>query len=978
MTPEQIERVFGRGRLKMVTGEHVEVFREAVAPGERRRYTKRFLNTQEGDFGQWTEREWRILARLIGHGITCVPDVVQFDRGSVAGTQLVQTYDAGVTVDQWATLLPVMRDGCVYRHVFEDCAHWWALAHYCLLALNEIHRLELVHLDIKGDNVCVPYAPASFDPHSSDLTLRPVFAQFALIDFAFALVSRESLTTPLPIGWQQEYDYQSPRLLNALESGRNGDLQLTRELDWRCDMYSVAAMLKRYLPDESVELRSERATGWTPERYDAAKALILCVREAHDAELPARRPHADLIEVTGARLGEAELARSLECGWTLARESTVAASASPLTPVTRVAPITRIATPIRVTRSGRTAVTVIPGTKEPEATQTATPAGSPQPVRPLPQAHRVRGPIAFLALVAAAAVGAALWLPVDRAGVSKERMEALLAPLRAPADQGAALEPFTRRDEPPPAVAADRPPPAQAGAQDRAGATQRLPAQATTPEATKFQARNPAQSEPVRESVPIARAQAPVPTISSPAITPAHPLPSIASPGSAATLSTQQRAEARAPATETYRAQDDTRTTRSRASSPTTSIAPRATQDALAANEARTHPSWASLEPPAWVTSRKRSPGLPPGFKARESETQVIATPEPSIKSAPLETSAPAVDVAQPALQPAPLAAVDAPREAPSAAALTPQPPAATVAGDERRTTARAAPRPKWFSARSAAPVEDRSENLSLALAPAAPVPRPPPTPSEQRRPEILAAQGQRIGDALPRMARQGEPEVARVLQMAANAYRATQDRDVADAARTTRIRDDALQPTSTTASGEARRLHNQARVAFVSGRNMREALDLQLRAFNENPRDPEIAGYLAVLYLKVTPSQPDKAREAALVALTARSPQYATTRLEDWDTFAVASALSGRDVDARNALFVRLALSASVDRTCVTAWNALANYGERLRGPVEAMLYRVHTRGHSYTSPWCAWPPNWSSPPRLAGSLSASEWQAR
>ena len=218
MTPEQIDRVFGRGRLKMVTGEHVEVFREAVAPGERRRYTKRFLNTREGDFGQWTEREWRILARLIGHGIACVPDVVQFDRGHLGGMQLVQTYDAGVTVDQWATLLPMTRNGCVHRHVFEDCAHWWALAHHCLLALNVIHALELVHLDIKGDNVCIPYAPASFDPDSSDLRLRPVFAQLALIDFAFALVSRESLTTPLPLGWQKEYDYQSPRLLKAIHS----------------------------------------------------------------------------------------------------------------------------------------------------------------------------------------------------------------------------------------------------------------------------------------------------------------------------------------------------------------------------------------------------------------------------------------------------------------------------------------------------------------------------------------------------------------------------------------------------------------------------------------------------------------------------------------------------------------------------------------------------------------------------------------
>ena len=109
MTPEQIDRVFGRGRLKMTTGEHVEVFREAAAPGQRRRYTKRFLNTQDGDFGHWTEREWRILARLIGHGIGCVPEVVQFDRAALGGTQIVQTYDAGATVDQWATILPVAR-----------------------------------------------------------------------------------------------------------------------------------------------------------------------------------------------------------------------------------------------------------------------------------------------------------------------------------------------------------------------------------------------------------------------------------------------------------------------------------------------------------------------------------------------------------------------------------------------------------------------------------------------------------------------------------------------------------------------------------------------------------------------------------------------------------------------------------------------------------------------------------------------------
>ena len=178
--------------------------------------------------------------------------------------------------------MPLYRDGHVYRHAFEDCAHWWALAHYCLKALKEIHQLQLVHLDIKGDNVCIPFGPASFDPEVDDAPLYPLFGQLALIDFAFSLVSGESLTVALPIGWQREYDYQSPRLLQALIEGHDGDLRKTRELDWRCDIYSLAAMLKRYLPDDVTARSPDRLTGWTSERYDAAKALIVTLRRHHD------------------------------------------------------------------------------------------------------------------------------------------------------------------------------------------------------------------------------------------------------------------------------------------------------------------------------------------------------------------------------------------------------------------------------------------------------------------------------------------------------------------------------------------------------------------------------------------------------------------------------------------------------------------------------------------------------------------------
>ena len=95
-----------------------------------------------------------------------MPDVVQFDRGAADRPALVQTYDAGVTVDHWATLLPVERDGATLRNVFEDCAHWWALARHCLIALDAIHELQLVHLDLKADNVCIPVGPADFDPRA--------------------------------------------------------------------------------------------------------------------------------------------------------------------------------------------------------------------------------------------------------------------------------------------------------------------------------------------------------------------------------------------------------------------------------------------------------------------------------------------------------------------------------------------------------------------------------------------------------------------------------------------------------------------------------------------------------------------------------------------------------------------------------------------------------------------------------------------
>ena len=81
--------------------------------------------------------------------------------------------------------------------------------------------------------------------------------------------------------------------------------------------------------------------------------------------------------------------------------------------------------------------------------------------------------------------------------------------------------------------------------------------------------------------------------------------------------------------------------------------------------------------------------------------------------------------------------------------------------------------------------------------------------------------------------------------------------------------------------------------------------------------------------------------------------------RIADWTTLAIASALTGRERDARNAFFVTLALSSSLDQQCRAATAAYAYHGERLRGPAEAMLARIRTWGRSQESQFCRWPPS-------------------
>jgi serine/threonine protein kinase len=1033
---DPIDRVFGRDRLQMVTGAHVEVFREAAARGESRRYTKRFLTTADGDYAGWTEREWRILARLIGHGTRCVPDVVQYDRGA-SGTKLVQTYDAGATVDQWATLLPVARDGHVHAHVFEDCAHWWALAHHCLVALDEIHTLGLVHLDIKGDNICIPVGPADFDPHATDGTMFPMFRKLALIDFAFSLVSGETLDSPLPIGWQQDYDYQSPRLLRALESGRAGDLQPTEALDWRCDMYSLAAMLKRYLPGEQRLYGAAPASGWTLERFHAARSLVFRVREAHDADATSRRPHAELIEHTSAQLGAPDLARSLERGWSLARNASRAeAQALPLTPITRLAPSIRLVIPARDEAPELVAPIVVPAARRDATQETRRPMRS--------------GLVAAAAGVAALVGIVPLFVDVDAfvqraAAVAIEGRHAMSSALRALLPGNSAGEPGAS----PPVLAAasndvDVPATPSEPVAMRAGAEAQESSPAQAESNTPARASIEQNASAGTGAVPNENAKAePQGSSTSPPTTPSAAasagLP--ASPAGSSETSAAARIESyrnRSPQPsagsrprvrgESTLAEATRRAQLARTSKPPrtpVSVPPR-TQSALASKRTSAAPLVASAQvplakplaiaaaPPAAARPATRavearstpSPtaqdSVTVGRPLVEARTTPLPSAQESIARAPADvpaTTGTGTAAAGTSLANRPAVAVEAradvPPPVPGSAAVTapiappvevprpvsPPPPtshqanAAPIVEPPRTYVVPRTRGPTGFAA--ATPDAATREPPRTLNAPAIPPPRavaavPPPeirsesaTMQDDLDDDDYLDQGRRlVASVVPRTAARVYAQMMRVLAVAANAHLQVQERDVLEAFHAAGIASDAPFVASEASARVARRLHEAARHAYASRRHVPEALELQLTAFGANPGDAEIAGTLAFLHLQIVPAQPERARQLALHAIGLRSTRYPTGRPEDWTTFSIASALAGRTVDAGNVLLASLALTRNLDRSCRSAWSALASYGERMREPVQSLMSRLYTQGRDDDSPYCV-----QRPTRSAGS---------
>ena len=222
-----------------------------------------------------------------------------------------------------------------------------------------------------------------------------------------------------------------------------------------------------------------------------------------------------------------------------------------------------------------------------------------------------------------------------------------------------------------------------------------------------------------------------------------------------------------------------------------------------------------------------------------------------------------------------------------------------------------------------------------------------------------LAAQARRmLAESIPYSAARAQGELSRVMWIAS---RPGQERAVADAVRQSFSNYQILTSATSITPSVARQLGEDARHAYLVERDVARAFDLQLRAFGANPRDPELAGNLAFLLLRAQPSQAESARQLAVHAIALAASQR-TGRTDDWTTLAVANALTGREADATNALFVAVALSRNLDASCRAALAAIDSHGERVAGPVANMMARIREQGRERESSSCAMPARYAN----------------
>lgn len=206
-----------------------------------------FEKTFAPSFGYWTERELSFFRMFGYHELKRVVqaqriDLMASDEPAGKGAASVSTQDAGLTIEDWLAIRPRYGGNQVLDHPFQSAYSFIQLTRSCLLSLQEIHTCGVIHCDLKGDNICLPYSPYPYVPDiGTPVTMN--FEQLRLIDFAFSIDRNKALREPLPVAGSMSY--QSVELRDALStSQRENTTDALQELTPRVDLHSLGVMLK--------------------------------------------------------------------------------------------------------------------------------------------------------------------------------------------------------------------------------------------------------------------------------------------------------------------------------------------------------------------------------------------------------------------------------------------------------------------------------------------------------------------------------------------------------------------------------------------------------------------------------------------------------------------------------------------------------------------------------------------------------------
>ena len=310
MTPAEIDRVFGRGRLRMVTGDHVEVFREAVAagrapplhqalPGHRRRRLPRVDRARVA--------HPRAPRRPRHHAGARRRPVRPRRRRSARRWSRPTTPASPSTTGRRCCRSSATARRC--RNVFEDCAHWWALAR---AQPDRARRDPRAARSSTSTSRPTTSAFRSARPTSirtpATARLQPRFDELALIDFAFSLVSGERAR-------QRAADRRADRLrvpVAAPAAGARGRAGAATSARRASSTGAATSSAWRRCSGATCPSRGRRRARLDASRATRkARALVRRLIAAHDAELPPSRPHGELIALATEPLRAADLQRSL-------------------------------------------------------------------------------------------------------------------------------------------------------------------------------------------------------------------------------------------------------------------------------------------------------------------------------------------------------------------------------------------------------------------------------------------------------------------------------------------------------------------------------------------------------------------------------------------------------------------------------------------------------------------------------------------